>query len=199
MKRDYKRRNYFVKKNYQGRYVFIFFLLVVFGSVVFSIIFSLFSAGTLSISYDNYNLQVGATPLILMKKILAADWLFIVSGGLFVVILSIFLTHRVAGPMHRLEKNLDQMRKGILPGAIVLRKKDDGKELADKINQFNMMLKDRLLAMRGLNKEMEANLAALHAISGDLPKDNTIRRKAERIMEINNQLLEVLNAFTIQD
>jgi len=57
----YKRRKYFINKEFQGRYIFNYFILLALGSVLFVGIFSFFSSNTLSIVYDNYHLQLGTT------------------------------------------------------------------------------------------------------------------------------------------
>ena len=44
MGKTWRRRNYFIKKELQGRYIFSFFLFVILGSIIFSLIFSMLSA-----------------------------------------------------------------------------------------------------------------------------------------------------------
>ena len=150
----YKRRNYFINKEFQGRYIFNYFLLAAIGSLLFIGVFSFFSSNTLSIVYDNYHLQIGLTPGILFKKILSTQWLFIVFGGGIVVVVTLILTHRVAGPFYRFEKTLDQMMDGDISRKIILRKNDEGKDLAQKINAFNYMLGDKLSIMENFNAQI---------------------------------------------
>lgn len=140
----YKRRNYFVNKEFQGRTIFNYFILATLGSVLFMAVFSFFSSNTLSITYDNYHLQLGVTPGILFQKILSTQWVFIVLGGMVVVFVTLILTHRVAGPFFRFEKTLDAMVEKDISDTIVLRKKDEGKNLAEKINTFTRMLQNDL-------------------------------------------------------
>lgn len=140
----YKRRNYFINKEFQGRTIFNYFILLALGSLVFVAIFSFFSSNTLSIVYENYQLRLGTTPGILFKKMLSTQWLFIVLGGLTVVFVTLHLTHRVAGPFYRFEKSLDEMIGHDLSKPIVLRQKDEGKSLAEKINTFNAQLSEQL-------------------------------------------------------
>ena len=70
--KQFKRRNYFINKEFQGRYIFNYFIIAAIGSLLFMAVFSFFSSNTLSISYDDYQLQLGVTPFILFKKILSA-------------------------------------------------------------------------------------------------------------------------------
>jgi methyl-accepting chemotaxis protein len=156
----YKRRNYFINKEFQGRYIFNYFILAAIGSMLFIGVFSFFSSNTLSIVYDNYHLQIGVTPEILFKKILSTQWLFIVFGGGMVVLVTLVLTHRVAGPFYRFEKTLDEMLNGDISKKIILRKKDEGKDLARKMNSFNHLLGDKLSIMENFNAKIA--VSSLH-------------------------------------
>ena len=150
----YKRRNYFINKEFQGKYIFNCFLIIAIGSILFIGIFSFFSSNTLSIAYDNYHLQLGLTPGILFKKLLYTQWFFIALGGGLVIVITLFLSHRVAGPFFRFEKALDEMIQGRIANKIVLRKKDEGKKLAQKINTFNLKLSHDLSLMENFNSSI---------------------------------------------
>ncbi len=138
------RRKYFINKEFQGKLIFRYFILIAVASLLFIGLFSFFSSNTLSISYDDYQLKLGMTPGILFKKIISTQWIFIVVGGAAVIIMTLFMTHRVAGPFFRFERALREMIAGDITGKIYLRKKDEGHGLADKINQFNGLLAQRL-------------------------------------------------------
>lgn len=158
---QFKRRNYFINKDFQGRYIFNYFLIAAIGSILFIAVFSFFSSNTLSISYDDYQLQLGVTPAILFKKILSTQWVFIVVGGGLVVIATLFLTHRVAGPVFRFGRSLNEMIEGDISGKIVLRPKDEGKELGEKINEFNLSLAENLSSIEKANLNIETSVQHL--------------------------------------
>jgi methyl-accepting chemotaxis protein len=142
MKKKYKRRKCFIKKNFQGKLILSCFLFVTGGGLLFNVLLGLLSADSLTISYINQELQLGQTPVMLLKQILTANWLLIIIGGGFVIVASLFLSHRIAGPLFRFESTLDNMKKGYLGNTIHLRDKDQGKELAQKINEFCIQLSD---------------------------------------------------------
>ena len=144
----YKRRNFFINKEFQGKTIFNYFLLVVLGSVLFVGAISFFSSNTLSIVYDNYHLELGLTPDIMLKKFFSAQWFFIIVGGTVIIIMTLLLSHRVAGPFYRFELTLEEMINGDLSQKIFLRRKDEGKELASKINQFNSKLSDKVVMIK---------------------------------------------------
>jgi len=47
-KPQFKRRNYFINKEFQGRIIFNYFILVAIGTLLFAGVFSFFSSNTLS-------------------------------------------------------------------------------------------------------------------------------------------------------
>ena len=195
MKRAWRRRNFFIKKELQGRYIFSFFILVIIGSFFFTTIFSILSANTLTIAYKDYNLQIGKTPVILLKEILSANWMFIVPGGILVVITSMFLTHRFAGPIFRFEKTLEEMILGNFSIQIRLRKKDEARELADMMNRFNDVISSRLREMRKLNESVGEHLAAISetaVAAGGTPE-------LDKAIEANERLKEVFNDFKLKN
>lgn len=199
MKRTWRRKNYFIKKELQGKYIFSFFLFVILGGIFFTIIFSLLSTNTLTIVYENYNLKIGKTPVMLIKEILRAHWIFIVAGGLIVVVLSMFLTHRFAGPLFRFEKSVEEMLSGNFDFQIRLRTKDEGKELAEKMNQLLGMLSSKIREMRDLGSEIDSKLTD---ISKAIPMEEKYREAAaglEKAGELSGRLNDILQKFKIRN
>ncbi|OGR13974.1 MAG: chemotaxis protein [Desulfobacterales bacterium RIFOXYA12_FULL_46_15] len=194
---QFKRLNYFINKEFQGRYIFNYFLLAIIGSIVFIAVFSFFSSNTLSIVYDNYHLQIGLTPGLLFKKILSTQWLFVVFGGGIVAIVTLILTHRVAGPFYRFEKTLDEMLKGDISKKIILRKKDEGKELALKINTFNYMLQDKLSTMENFNAQIA--VSSLHLKKALSDSELGVERFGPLLNEIldsQKNIQAMINSYT---
>lgn len=183
----YRRRNYFINKEYQGRTIFHYFLLILAGSILFSLVFSFFSSNTISIVYDDYHLKLGTTPGILLDRIFSAQWFFIVVCGMAVILITLFLTHRVAGPFYRFEKSLDTMLEKDISGNIHLRKKDEGKGVAERLNRFNTMLAEDLSQVEALNHEI-----SWLAKDQNHPDAQTL----ERISENSRKIQALINEFT---
>lgn len=199
MKKTWRRRNYFIKKELQGKYIFAFFLFVILGSVIFSLIFSMLSADTLTIAYKDYDLQIGKTPLILVREILSAHWIFIVTAGLAVVVLSMFLTHRFAGPMFRFEKSVEEMVKGNFDFKIHLRKKDEGKELAEALNQLIDVISSDVKEMRRLTDKIRDRLAESGRADDSAKESSEVGAGLKEVDALNQRLREILYRFKIKN
>ncbi|RUM41565.1 MAG: hypothetical protein DSY80_08580 [Desulfocapsa sp.] len=162
---SYKRRNYFIKKNFQGKLILGYFLFMVVGCLIFVLALTYLASDSMTVVYSNHDLQIGQTPFMLLKQLIAAHWIFIVVGAAMVVLVATRITHHIAGPMFNLERSLGYMLDGHLDNVIHLRKKDEGKELAAKINQFNAELSSDMGIIKKRSKnirELLSNLAVLN-------------------------------------
>jgi len=68
------------------------------------------------------------------------------------IVIILIISHKLAGPLFRFEKELKEIGKGNLTTVISLRKKDQIADLADSLNNMTDSLRDRVLAIQ---KEVE--------------------------------------------
>lgn len=200
-KPPYKRRNYFIKKNFQGKLILGYFLFMVGVCLLFTVILAALSADTLTVVYRNNELKLGQTPLMLLRQILAAYWIFIVVGGVFVVVAGMFITHRMAGPLFRLERALDNMVSGRLDDVIYLRRKDEneGKELAAKLNQFNQDLSEKIRQIESCSRSIDTLLLQSPALDPSNPARDDIQSIHGSIAAQNRAIQTITQAFQLLD
>ncbi|MEE4242992.1 MAG: hypothetical protein V2I36_16135 [Desulfopila sp.] len=201
MAQTYKRRakNFFIKKNFQGKIILAVFLAVTIGCLFFITVFGLFSADTMTISYENNDLHMGSTPIMLLKNALAANWIFLIVCATLLVIAALIGTHRIAGPIFRFEKTLDSMGKKDLSQKIHLRDKDEGKELAAKINAFNTSLS---LEIRELNRRSRAINDLLNqysSLKGPSLSKEDMDSICNAIRNNNAKIQNILGTYTLAD
>lgn len=198
-KSRYKRKKYFIKKNFQGKLILGYFLFMVVGCLIFVLALSYLASDSMTVVYSHNDLQIGQTPIMLLKQLITAHWVVIVIGAAMVVVIATRITHRVAGPMFNLERSLDYMVDGRLDNVIYLRKKDEGQELAAKINQFNSELSSdvRIIQKRSRNiQELLSNYALLNP-------ENRSQEDLESIhvsIQKQNQIIEkIVNQYKLLD
>jgi methyl-accepting chemotaxis protein len=199
MGKTFKRKKYFIKREYQGKLILSCFLFVAVIGLLFNVVLGMLSADSLTISYSNQDLQLGQTPMMLLKELLTANWILIIIGGGFVIFAALSLSHRVVGPMYRFEATLDTMKKGELDTVIRLRDKDEGKELAEKINDFNSLLSR---TMHDISQHSDAlNILIEQASKLDLPKEEKeqLASLCWSMQEHNRKVSTRCNYFTVRD
>ena len=192
-----KTKNFFIKKDMQGRFVLAIFLAVIGGCLTFLLLLGLFSADTMTISYTDSDIQVGSTPWMLLKNAVAANWVFLVICGTFLVAAAMIGSHRIAGPLFRFEKALSIMSEGNLSDTIYLRTKDEGKDLAEKINQFNAIMCEKLTTIDRHSEAISDLLARFESLdSGTIsPEDAT--NICQAIRQHNQKLRKQIGYFTL--
>jgi methyl-accepting chemotaxis protein len=109
--------------------------------------------------------------------------------GLFVVIvelafLTIFISHKVAGPVYRLEKFAEDFRNGDFTSRIYLRQGDELLDVASDFNKTGDFIRDRVKQLADLSAQMlEAAKAA-----GAPPDKVTLLEKAFNDFKANIRL-----------
>ena len=102
------------------------------------------------------------------KKNILMSLLWVFGTGVLLVIvqivlLTIFFSHKVAGPVFRLEKTCHNMIQGSYTSEIHLRKGDELQNLALLFNEVNAVTRQRLLALKNATND-EEKAEALHGL-----------------------------------
>ncbi|MFH1351514.1 MAG: methyl-accepting chemotaxis protein [Pseudomonadota bacterium] len=72
-------------------------------------------------------------------------------------IFGIFVSHRMAGPIFRIERVLGEMAEGDLRGEICLRKKDEFKPLAFSVNILKRQWREPIRELKEIYRQLECN------------------------------------------
>ncbi|MCK5070695.1 MAG: methyl-accepting chemotaxis protein [Desulfocapsa sp.] len=196
---QFKRRNYFIKKNFQGKLILGYFLFMVAGCLVFAIMLSILSSGSMTMVYQDNNLRIGQTPFMLLKQLVTAHWISIIVGGVFVVIGAMFITHRLAGPMFRLERAVNNMVSGQLDDVIYLREKDEGKELAGQLNEFNKKLSGNIGEVKKRSQNIDDLLAQYSSLDQSRISPEDCAAIHNSIARQNQSLREIVETYQLLD
>ncbi len=196
--RTWRRRNYFIRREFQGKFVLRFFLAILIGAVIFTLIFSLFSAHTITVTYEDSTLKIDHTPRALFVEIVRAYGVYIFLLGLGISLVSLFLSHRIAGPVYRLEKTLEEVATGNLSQRITLRKNDDLKELATSTNKMIRVLSGRIEGLRDDAAVAEGKLRKLlEKLDDETAGPNEIRKIASDAARSIEDLKKTLFFFKL--
>lgn len=183
----HRRRTYLIKTGLQLRYMGIIIttmLMVAFG-VGWTIYHTSWSqiANTQDLTIDKLADIFDAVNSTLVR------WIFVF---VFVIaILSIFVSHKIAGPVYRLEETTRLIASGDLTGKIYLR---HGDELQDLQEAFNMM-SDSLCKMVAKDREViEKLIATGNRLRETIEKKNLDEKAVEAI---NNDLYGVIEELRL--
>lgn len=169
--KTYKRRHFFVKKEYQFKFILKFCLIVLAGSIISTGLTLFFSQGTLTSSFENSRLVVKNTALAILPAIIYTNIITILMISLATIAVVLFLSHKIAGPMFRFEKELKLIGDGDLTKTIQLRKDDQIKDMAESLNGMTANLHGKILDIQksiekliGAAKKQEAPLELIEEL-----------------------------------
>jgi methyl-accepting chemotaxis protein len=159
-----KRRNYFVEKQFQTKYILLTMLMLLTYTLFFVVIIFAPYILTLHFNYSFAEKADAARALLLLH---GKVWPWIGGVIIFFGIISVFISHKIAGPLFRLKRSVDRVTQGDLSVVIKLRKWDDLKDLAEHINLLTEELRTFVTALRNdydllsdYIQELEQNIAS---------------------------------------
>lgn len=158
-----KRRNIYIKKGFQTNFSIKFLVLIVIEALMAIALFGYLSRGTVITGYTGSELVIAKTREYFLPTVLLVNLVVIgvTAAAGFVVML--LVSHKIAGPLYRFEKSLDEICRGDLTHRFTLRSKDEMGELADKLNRFNSKMEhDVARIQRGID-ELEGLIEELKA------------------------------------
>ncbi len=148
-----------------------------------------------------------ASPITLEERAMAAkQFIFLaqtILPGLIVLIptaavFSIYLTHRVAGPLFRIEQTAREMIRGNLAIRIRLRKGDELHELAGLVNESLNNLERAFLEIRGSQtRAREAVSWIMDEMKKQPSVNHEILGRLETALKQGEQIQETLKKFQV--
>lgn len=148
-KTDYtKRSQYFIKKEFQFRFIIKFCLLILLGVIISTGLLFLVSQDTLTSSFQNSRLVIKSTASTILPAVIITNLVTLGFITLATIAVTLFVSHKIAGPMFRIERGLKEVSSGDLTQNIRLRNKDQITALAENFNIMTTNLHDRVQEIR---------------------------------------------------
>lgn len=131
-----RRKNYFINKKFQAEFILKFCALVILGTIISGVIIYAMSSSTVTTTFENSRLKIKSTAEFILPAVLLSGAVVIAAIGVAAIFVTLFTSHRIAGPLFRLEKDISEMAKGNMRVKINLRKTDEIKALAESLNDM---------------------------------------------------------------
>ena len=147
-KYGYKRRIYYIKKDFQFRFIFKFCMLVLVGGLVSTGILTFFSKGTLTSTFDNSRLVIERTSMAILPAVVYTNLITLVLITMATVGVTLMVSHKLAGPLFRFEADLKMIGDGELNKKVRLRKEDQLKDMVQSLNDMTESLHGKVSAIR---------------------------------------------------
>ncbi|WDP92949.1 MAG: methyl-accepting chemotaxis protein [Desulfobacter sp.] len=152
----YKRRTYFIKKEFQTGFILKFCLVLLAGILLSTALLLALSQDTLTSSYANSRLEIRSTGQAIMPSVILTNLITLGLISLGAVVVMVYFSHRIAGPLFRFEKDLMRVAAGDLSVNINLRKKDQLTDLSSALNHMVLSMHQKVSRVDERLGEIEA-------------------------------------------
>jgi methyl-accepting chemotaxis protein len=184
-----KRRKIFINKRFQTDFSIKFLVLIVIESLLAIAIFSYLSRGTIITGYSGSDIVVARTGEYFMPTLLLVNLVIIGVTAIAGFVILLYVSHKIAGPLYRFERSLEEIGSGDLTHKFTLRSHDQLGELADRLNEFNGRLER---AVAGVQKEMSGFKSVLSEIKSGLSSPVADKEMLERLIAEATEKMERL-------
>lgn len=187
--RGYKRKQFFIDKNFQTRFILKFCIVVIASSLLIEGIVFYLSRNSTTVTIENTKVIVKRTADFILPIMTQTLLIVTFCSVVVVLVLILFISHRIAGPLYRLRREIESLRDGDLVRNFNIRATDELKALAESLSQMSLSLKEKITSHKEKCKKLEDYLAQ---------KDFTIvESDKHELAKILEELNSTLNSFRV--
>jgi len=187
----FRRKQYFIATRFQVKYIGLILLLIFLTAALCSYVVYYTSMISMGEKLASVYPQGRLMAIVSAVNIRILFSLIIITP--LVAMIGLFLSHRIAGPIYRMERFLNDVAGGDLTQRLTLRKKDELINLANGINNVVDSLKKTVIVKKGhlekISMELEKLKKAIEAIPIDKPTVSELVKKVSSEADgIKNEL-----------
>ncbi|MFA6321187.1 MAG: hypothetical protein WCY36_04945 [Candidatus Omnitrophota bacterium] len=153
-----RRSNYYIKAEFQRSFIMKFCLLVLLGSAISGAIIYMMSRSTVTTSFEGLRLVIKSTADYILPAVVLSSAVVIIVIGLATIFITLFTSHKIAGPLYRIEKDVSEVTSGNLRKEFNLRAGDEVQAIADGLTAMTHTLRDEVGGLKQDVSELEASL-----------------------------------------
>jgi methyl-accepting chemotaxis protein len=182
----FRRRNYFIDKKFQSRFIARFSSLVLAGGLLTIGLIYFLGSESKTVAILNSRVVAMTTANFILPLLLETVIFVTIIVGITAIALTMRASHKIAGPLYRFKKAMEAMEQGDFSSELHIRSADQFHALADEINNMIRNTKQELLLLKNsvvslkqkldglaendFSENKRASLAELRKITEELDK-----------------------------
>jgi methyl-accepting chemotaxis protein len=182
-----KRRKYYINKEFQSKFIMKFCILIALGCLVFGSSVYLLSMTSSTTAFENSRLIIKSTADYLLPLMILTALITIVVISLAVILVTLFLSHKIAGPAYRFEKVAEEVAAGNLSFQVKLRSADQLQFVAESLD----------VMVKSLNKRISSLREKVDNLSLALDKQSDKVQINKEIKELADDISREINTFKL--
>lgn len=185
---DYKnerRKTVFIDKSFQSKFIIKFCLLIIIASLLVGSSIYYFNRQTTTVAFEHLKVVVKSTADFILPIILEILAIVTVLMGIATIGVTLFTSHKIAGPLYRLKIELEKMKNRDFSSAVQIRAKDQLKKVALEFNEMRVAIKDSISALKA---DWDPVKTSLSKLKDEIKNEEERKRIADSIDRIDSEL-----------
>jgi len=187
-RKPYRRRNYFIEKGFQADFILKFCSLVVIGGLLTIGIVYLLASRATTVSIVDSRVVIRSAADFILPLLAQTVAVVIIFVGLAAILLSLFVSHRIAGPLYRFKKVLESLEDGDFSSTFRIRSPDQLRILADDLNRVVTKNRDQLAALKNAFRSLERRAEELSSAEASEEQRDRINELKAALQETKKKL-----------
>ena len=195
-----RRRNYFIKKEFQTRFILKFCILVVLTTLISASVLYHFSSQSVTTVFEDSRLTIKPSTEFIVPGLILSTLISVIIVGVATVAVVLFISHRIAGPLYKLEDSLEQVANGDVSFDIRLRKGDETEKLAEAFNATSRGLDNLISGVKEESAQLDSAITGLKTMIAQLPAEQqgNLKKAIEELEAGGDRLNMKLNKFKLR-
>ena len=168
-----KRRNVFINKSFQGRFILGVFLLILLSGLCSALLIYWLTGGELKAQSQTAHLDIMTVFEHLGLSILIGNVVAILIAGVISVIVVVLASHKIAGPLYRFETLCEQIGDGNFDGVTSLRENDQLQALGKSFSSMTAKLRLKQNQQRETVAKIQSQIDLLKSDQSLTPQQHT--------------------------
>jgi nitrogen fixation/metabolism regulation signal transduction histidine kinase len=187
-KQGYRRRNVYIDKDFQTRFIVKFCALVAAGTGLAILVLYMMAQQATTVSFIDARVKVMTTADFILP--LMIQTLFIVMGFVSAgaIAVTLIVSHKIAGPLFRFKQTFKELAGGNFSNHVRLRKDDQLVEVAGDFNHMITVVRAQLI-------DAKKALAALKADMEAIGEFNVEDAKRKKFLDLQHKVQEMEKAL----
>ncbi len=195
IKKD-KRKKYLIDKKFQVRLILNFVLLVVLGNIISGLLLYYLTSSELESSFFKAHVSIGDAWVMMKPLIITTQFYVLLMITIATVFLVLYSSHRIAGPLYRLQTAVNEVKNGNLEPTLTIRKKDELQQLVISFQQMVDNFKDKFLELQNNLSEIRKIEPSIEnaIITSSIPENekNVLNRSFKNYIVRHQEILNAL-------
>ncbi|MFC1808315.1 hypothetical protein ACFL0T_08155 [Candidatus Omnitrophota bacterium] len=139
-----RRRTYFIDKSFQGKFIMKFCMLIIIASLLTGLLIYSFNRHSTTVAFENLRVVTKSTSDFILPIMLQIMVAVTVLVGISTIVVTLFTSHKIAGPLYRFRVDLGKIKDGDLSFTARTRAKDQLKQVMSEFEGMSISLRESI-------------------------------------------------------